>query len=170
MFPPCLPCPLRPSTTGWSASALLRRTSLCSLTPAPPTSGSPPFTAPSSMWPAVSWFPPKKIKWQIYDDSVAFSFNSATHSEGCQKSVNWLDLIRLFSTPHWLWALWEKLSSDWASAVFRGSSQIQLEEVQHLRSERHQVLHPVRQRQLVWFHQRGHRLSESHSRLNTVFL
>lgn len=39
---------------GRSVLAPLHKTSPCCLTLAPPTSGSPPFTAPSSIWPAVS--------------------------------------------------------------------------------------------------------------------
>lgn len=47
-----------------------------------------------------------------------------------------------------------------SSCLIRASSPLQLKEVEHIRSEWHTVLHPVRQRQPVWLHQRGHCLCE----------
>lgn len=49
---------------------------------------------------------------------------------------------------------------DVLSPLIRASSSLQLEEVEHVCSEWHAVLHPVWQRQLVWLHQRGHCLCE----------
>lgn len=174
IFVSIVPCRL--STMEWSVSAPLHRTLPYCLIPAPPISGSLPFTALSSMWLAVSLF-----------------FGELMLS-ACSKHCMWMCVLfpgTYFCTAvtkisHTSWFFHKSLTemcmqsfccfypqrgehscSPWHLYIFilsspiRGPSSLQLKEIKYICSEWHKVLHPVWQRQLVWLHQRRHCLCES---------